>query len=75
MKISTFEDDLLGLKDFANRLERFIAVEHQYVEGSLVVGLSSKFDSGKSSFLQMWKSSFENDQKEEEKPQIILLNA
>lgn len=75
MKISTFEDDLLGLKDFANRLERFIAVEHQYVEGSLVVGLSSKFGSGKSSFLQMWKSSFENDQKEEEKPQIILLNA
>lgn len=75
MKISTFKDDLLGLKDFAHRLERFIAIEHQYVEGSLVVGLSSKFGSGKSSFLQMWKSSLECASGEEEKPKVILLNA
>lgn len=75
MKISTFNDDLLGLEDFAHRLEQFIAIEHQYVEGSLVVGLSSKFGSGKSSFLQMWKSSLESASEEEKKPKVILLNA
>ncbi|PSJ18148.1 KAP family P-loop NTPase fold protein [Nitrosomonas supralitoralis] len=75
MKISSFEDDLLGLEDFARRLEQFIAIEHQYVEGSLVVGLTSKFGSGKSSFLQMWKSSLETASEAEGKPKVILLNA
>lgn len=76
MKVLTFEDDLRGgLKDFADRLECFIAIEHQYVEGSLVIGLSSKFGSGKSSFLQMWKSALESTEEQEEKPKVILLNA
>ncbi len=74
MKILTFIDDLLGLKDFAKRLQRFINIEHQYVEGGLVVGLSSKFGSGKSTFFQMWKSSIIERQKEDN-PLVILLNA
>jgi len=75
MKVSTFEDDLLGLKGFAERLERFIAIEHQYVEGGLVIGLSSKFGSGKSSFLQMWTSSLKSAEENADKPLVILLNA
>jgi len=73
MKVSTFEDDLIGLKDFADRLEKFIAVEQNYVEGSLVISLSSKYGSGKSSFLQMWKSSIESSA--DDKPILISLNA
>ncbi|MCK4830924.1 hypothetical protein KA005_85225 [bacterium] len=74
MKISTFDDDLLGLENFAERLERFITIEHQYVEGGLVIGLSSKFGSGKSTFFQMWKSSILEKQKEDSLF-VILLNA
>jgi hypothetical protein len=43
MNISTFQDDLLELKDFSTQLERFIDTEHEFVEGSLVVALSSKY--------------------------------
>lgn len=75
MKISTFEDDLLGLEDFSKRLQQFINIESRYVEGSLVVGLSSKFGTGKSSFLQMWMSSLNNSVVSAEKPLVILLNA
>lgn len=76
MEILTFDDDLLGLKDFANRLEKFINIEHDYVEGSLVIALSSKFGSGKTTFLNMWKSYQEDSgQSSSEKPIIISLNA
>ncbi|MCC6604171.1 MAG: hypothetical protein IT327_13240 [Anaerolineae bacterium] len=86
MKISTFKDDFFGLDVFAKRLESFIAVERQYVDGGLVIGLSSKFGSGKTTFLQMWKSSFEqksdkeNEKKEEDTAKkettlAVLLNA
>jgi len=54
LEVATFEDDLLKLKAFSQRLEEFIAVEHDYIEGSLVVALSSKYGSGKSTFLKMW---------------------
>lgn len=74
MKVETFEDDLIGLKEFSSRLEHFIAVEHQYVEGSLVVGLSSRFGSGKTSFLRMWTNSLAAE-KENEKRLVIPLNA
>lgn len=74
MKISTFDDDLLELKDFAKRLERFINIEHQYVDGGLVVGLNSKFGSGKSTFFQMWKSSIKENQNVDN-VSVILLNA
>lgn len=75
MEITTFDDDLLGLKDFAKRLEHFIDIEQQYVEDSLVIGLSSKFGFGKSSFLKMWMSSLRNPEKKEGKPLVIFLNA
>lgn len=75
MEVSTFEDDLFGLKDFADRLEKFLVVEQDYVEGSLVISLSSKYGSGKTSFLQMWKSSLENSENKTEKPILIYLNA
>lgn len=75
MKVETFEDDLIGLDGFAKRLERFISIEHRYVEGSLVIGLSSSFGSGKTSFLQMWTNSIENAAEEEKKLLVIPLNA
>lgn len=74
MKISTFDDDLLELKDFAERLEHFINIEQQYVEGGLVVGLSSSFGTGKSTFFQMWMSEIQERQSNES-PLAILLNA
>lgn len=75
MEITTFKDDLLGLEGFAERLERFIATEHDYVEGGLVLALASKFGSGKTTFLTMWKSSLENANNKTDKPLVISLNA
>lgn len=76
MKIKTFDDDLLGgLKDFAERLEQFIAIEHHFVDGSLVIGLNSKFGSGKSTFLRMWENSLKSTQEDGDGLQVIMLNA
>lgn len=75
MKISTFEEDLFGLVEFAHRLEKFIATEHDYVEGSLVIALTSKYGSGKTTFLEMWKASLENEDETTDKPLVISLNA
>jgi hypothetical protein len=72
MNIATFQDDLLELHDFATRLEQFIDTEHEFVEGGLVIALSSKFGSGKSTFLKMWTSALEEN---EEKPLVVTLNA
>ncbi len=74
MEVSTFDDDLLELSEFAKRLEKFIEVEHQFVDGSLVLALSSKFGSGKTTFLKMWKSSLES-RDNKGKPLVISLNA
>jgi len=73
INVSTFNDDLIGLDEFANRLEKFISVEQEYVDVSLVICLSSKYGSGKSTFLQMWKSSLEGT--EGNKPLMVFLNA
>lgn len=75
MEVSTFDDDLLGLSEFAKRLEKFIDVEHHFVAGGLVLALSSKFGSGKTTFLKMWKSALENGENEEMRPLVISLNA
>ncbi len=75
MDISTFDDDLLDLSAFAKRLENFIEVERHFVQGGLVVALSSKFGSGKTTFLKMWKTALENSEKENERPLVIDLNA
>ena len=74
MKISNFEEDLFGLGDFAHRLEKFIATENDYVEGSLVIALTSKYGSGKTTFLEMWKDSLEQEEGVN-KPLVISLNA
>jgi hypothetical protein len=73
MNITTFQDDLLELQGFAARLEQFIKTEHEFVESGLVIALSSKFGSGKSTFLQMWTDSLK--EREEEKHLVINLNA
>lgn len=57
MNISTFSDDLLDLEGFSKRLEKFIETEHEFVDGGLVIALSSKYGSGKSTFLNMWRSA------------------
>jgi hypothetical protein len=72
MEVTKFDEDLLELKEFSERLEKFIEVEHDYVEGSLVVALSAKFGSGKTSFLRMWTDALNN---KEESPIIVNLNA
>lgn len=68
MNISTFEDDLLELQGFSKQLEQFIDTEHAFVDGSLVIALSSKFGSGKSTFLNMWRTAIENAEEDESKP-------
>jgi predicted KAP-like P-loop ATPase len=75
IKIENFTDDQLGLEDFATRLEKFITIEHEYVEGSLVIALSSSFGSGKSTFLNMWQHSLENRKGNSNIPLVINLNA
>ena len=75
MNITSFDNDLLGLRPFAERLQRFINVEHQYVDGSLVIALSSKFGSGKTTFFQMWKGDLDSSTKDPTTPLVISLNA
>lgn len=74
--VSSFENDLLDLSDFAKRLGKFIEVEHHFVSGSLVIA-RSKFGSGKTTFLKMWRSSLESKDanENESKPRVISLNA
>ena len=75
MKVSTFEEDLLGLEGFAKRLDKFIDTELNFVDGSLVIALSAKFGFGKTTFLEMWGSSLKNTKQNEDKHFIISLNA
>ncbi|MDB4440002.1 KAP family NTPase [Planctomicrobium sp.] len=75
MKIQTFDDDLFDLQPFALRLWRFMKVEHQFVEGSLVLALCSKFGSGKTTFFNMWRSYLENMNNADKRPLVVSLNA
>lgn len=75
MIITTFEEDLLGLSDFRARLEKFIITEERYVEGGLVLALSSKYGSGKTTFLNMWKAQLESDSGKSVADFVIYLNA
>ena len=74
-EVTTFDDDLLSLEDFADRLEQFIEVERQFVEKSLVISLGSKFGSGKTSFLKMWMDRMTKTHKDKGNPLVIYLNA
>ncbi len=73
--ICTFAEDLLGLSEFARRLEAFIKVEQHFVEGGLVVALSARFGSGKTTFLRMWRSSIKAGHSECEDAIVVSLNA
>lgn len=81
LDVNSFEDGNLlpELKDFADRLNKFIKVERDFFEGSLVLALTSEFGSGKSTFLKMWKNSLENKDHDEQdahpKTLAIMLNA
>jgi hypothetical protein len=37
MTVANFDEDLIDLRDFSQRLLRFIEVEHHFVDGSLVI--------------------------------------
>ncbi len=70
------EDDCFDLESFSERLERFIAVEHQFVEGSLVLSLNGGFGAGKSTFIEMWKNSLiDRRERGEFVPMPVILNA
>lgn len=74
VEISSFDDDLFDLKAFAERLEKFIAVEQHFVPASLVIALNSRYGSGKSTFLRMWESRLTNDV-DAPKVTVVKLNA
>jgi hypothetical protein len=61
----TFEiDDRLNLKPFCQELEKFLQIEHDYVDGSLVIALDAPFGHGKTTFIKMWESSLRERCKE-----------
>jgi hypothetical protein len=72
-----FKDyDKLDRKSFCEKLEKYFLVEHDFVEGSLVVSLNAPFGSGKTTFLSMWKNDLEARIKTNENlPATIILNA
>ncbi len=73
----TFEDhDKLDLKPFSQKLERFLMIEHGFVDGSLVVSLNAPFGAGKTTFLSMWKSDLDKRKEGEPVlPKAIIINA
>ena len=74
--VVSFADDKLGLQPFAERLEKFLLVERDFVEGSLVVSLGAPFGFGKTTFLRMWKADLEKRMAESPlTSRPILLNA
>ncbi|MSU59071.1 MAG: hypothetical protein EXS35_13040 [Pedosphaera sp.] len=76
IRLTFDEHDKLGLRPFGQKLERFLMVEHDFVEGGLVVALNAPFGAGKTTFLSMWKSDL--DKRKEADPSIpkaIILNA
>ncbi|WP_417394000.1 KAP family P-loop NTPase fold protein [Gimesia chilikensis] len=74
LEITTFDEDLLELSEFADRLEKFIEVEQNFVQGSLVLALNSKFGFGKTTFLNMWKNKLDRSD-DDGKPLVISLSA
>jgi hypothetical protein len=73
----TFDDhDKLALKPFSQKLERFLIVEHDFVEGGLVIALNGSFGAGKTTFLSMWKSDLDKRKEADSAiPKPIILNA
>lgn len=75
MHVATFDEDLIDLRDFSQRLLRFIEVEHHFVDGSLVIGLSSKYGSGKTTFFRMLKDDLEKGNSVIGPITVVSLNA
>jgi hypothetical protein len=68
--------DCLSLKPFCERLESFLLVEHDYVDGSLVLGLNAGFGAGKTTFLNMWESDLRSRREQGNfVPMPLVLNA
>lgn len=72
MKFETFTEDPLERGDFAKGLIDFIEVEHHFVDGSLVVSLSSPYGTGKTTFLRMLQQWLGT---QASAPKVISLNA
>ena len=71
-----FTEDKLDLRGFSEKLEKYLLVDHDFIEGSLVVSLNAPFGSGKSTFLTMWKRDLERRRDSDlTQPLIITLNA
>src|SRR5437868_3159267 len=76
IKMTFDEHDKLGLKPFSQKLERFLIVEHEFVEGGLVIALNAPFGAGKTTFLSMWKSDLDKRKEADSTiPKPIILNA
>lgn len=67
--------DRLGLLPFCQRLEQFLIVESDYVDGSLVTALNASFGRGKTTFLEMWKNELLTRRQTEMVPLPVILNA
>ncbi|MEQ9414808.1 MAG: P-loop NTPase fold protein, partial [Cyclobacteriaceae bacterium] len=74
MNLTTFDNDLVGWKDFSVRLHEYIDVEHHFVKGSFVIALTAPFGSGKSTFINMWKDHLEKSDADSV-PHLSVLNA
>ncbi len=74
---ATFDkNDKFGLKTFSEKLEKFLMIENDFVEGGLVVSLTAPFGYGKTTFLSMWKNDIDERRKKDENlPITITLNA
>lgn len=76
LSVEHFADDALGLKPFCKKLEEYLIVDHDFVEGSLVVSLNAEFGFGKSTFLKMWENDLKaRTEDAPETPLVINLNA
>ena len=65
-----------GPKGFSERLEKFLEVEKDYVDGSLVVAINGKFGSGKSTLIEMWNNDIAQRRDGGEwSPMPVILNA
>jgi hypothetical protein len=74
--ISFEKTDRLDLKQFCERLESYLLVEHDYVEGGLVVALNAGFGAGKTTFVRMWENDLRSRrEKGQFVPMPLVLNA
>lgn len=80
-EFAPMQPDLLDRAAFLARLERYIATEQRFINGSLVVSLSAPFGSGKTTFLEIWKGSISKQVASQAKgeaanpPLVVSINA